>query len=103
MLDRPDDLLDVIGRSAERNFARQGVISRPGDPFVISARQTHASDLDDRLKTCLETIDTRFRTRDGVFPALGPYFKDMGMSDEAQRGLLSGEVGLKCLRSKESV
>jgi hypothetical protein len=57
MLDRPDDLLDIISGSAQRNLTLYRVISRPGGSFVVSAWQTHASDVDDCLAAHLEAID----------------------------------------------
>jgi hypothetical protein len=56
MLDCPDDLLDVIGGSAQCNLPCNRVISSPGGPFVDPARQTHAADIDDRLTAGLEAI-----------------------------------------------
>ena len=57
VLDRPDDLLDIIGRPSERHLPRGGVIRRPRGPLIIAARQTHAADVDDRLEALIEAID----------------------------------------------
>ena len=57
MLDRADDFLDIVSRTAERHLTLFRIVSGPGGTFVPAPRQADAADIDYGLAASLEGID----------------------------------------------